>query len=200
MCKVICVTNRKLCGGDFLTRIERVAAARPDAVILREKDLPEPEYTALAEQVTAICQRYDVQCILHSFAAAAVRLRAEYLHLPLPVLRQMQSLPENIKIGVSCHSEAEAQEAVSRGANYLIAGHIFATDCKKGLPGRGTDFLRAVCRSVNVPVYAIGGIAPENAAEVMQAGAAGFCIMSGLMQCDSPANEIEALRRACHEA
>ncbi len=44
------------------------------------------------------------------------------------------------------------------GASYLTAGHIYATDCKRGLPPRGLGFLKEVCREVSIPVYGIGGI------------------------------------------
>lgn len=86
-------------------------------------------------------------------------------------------------IGCSVHSVEEAREAVRLGATYLSAGHIFETDCKKGLPPRGLDFLREVCASVPVPVYAIGGIHldPEQLTLVQSCEAAGACIMSGLM-------------------
>lgn len=78
----------------------------------------------------------------------------------------------------------DALEAESLGCTYITAGHIFETDCKKGLPGRGLAFLRNVCVSVSIPVYAIGGIHDGNIAAVRGAGAKGACIMSGLMQCE----------------
>ena len=88
------------------------------------------------------------------------------------------------EIGASCHSVEDALEAVRLGSTYLTAGHIFDTDCKKGLPGRGLDFLRAVCENVSVPVYGIGGINCENLVDVRKAGAKGACVMSGAMQCE----------------
>lgn len=69
------------------------------------------------------------------------------------------------------------------GCTYITAGHIFETDCKRGLPGRGLEFLREVCRAVTIPVYAIGGIEPKRMAEIFAAGAAGACVMSGPMVC-----------------
>ena len=185
MSDIICVTNRKLCKEDFLTRIESIAAMHPKAVILREKDLTEAEYAQLAEKVMEICRRYGTQCILHTFINAAVKLGCDSIHLPLPVLRQASG-EDKAKfriIGCSCHSPEEAREAESLGAGYITAGHVFATDCKKGLPPRGLDFLSDVCRTVDIPVYAIGGISAENIKDVRKAGAAGGCIMSGLMNC-----------------
>ena len=196
MCKVICITNRALCREDFLTRIERIAQAQPDAILLREKDLPEDAYTDLARRVQAICTALGVPLYLHSYPQAALALGAAHLHLPLPVLQEMPdaqrlTLPP---FGVSCHSLEDAKKAQALGASYLIAGHIFATDCKRGLPGRGTAFLRRICQSTSLPVYAIGGITPDNVQDVVQAGAAGVCVMSSLMTCDDPAALIQQLR------
>ena len=55
MFKIVAVTNRKLCEGDFLKQIEKVASENVAAIILREKDLQEEEYGKLAESVIAIC-------------------------------------------------------------------------------------------------------------------------------------------------
>ena len=186
MSDILCVTNRLLCREDFLTRIQKIAACRPAGIILREKDLPEAEYKALAAQVLNVCREQQVPCMLHTFADAASELHSEAIHLPTPVLRSLS--PEQRGkfrvIGASCHSAEEAREAEALGCTYITAGHIFATGCKKGIPGRGLDFLRQVCRGVSIPVYAIGGISGENIAAVRDAGAKGACVMSGLMTCE----------------
>ena len=75
----------------------------------------------------------------------------------------------------------DALEAQSLGCTYITAGHVFETDCKKGLPGRGLEFLRDVCAAVDIPVYGIGGIDADNIALVRDAGASGACLMSSLM-------------------
>lgn len=87
-------------------------------------------------------------------------------------------------VGVSVHSADEAILAEKMGATYVTAGHIFVTDCKKSLEPRGTDFLKKVVSSVNIPVYGIGGISPDNIGKIQSTGAKGGCIMSGFMKCD----------------
>ena len=89
-------------------------------------------------------------------------------------------------LGASCHSVEDAKLAEKLGCTYIIAGHIYNTDCKKGLEGRGTDFLKSVVDVVQIPVYAIGGIKPGNYTEIKSAGASGACIMSSAMTCESP--------------
>lgn len=194
MSNVLVITNRKLCKEDFFGRIEALAAAGPGGIILREKDLPETEYLELARQTVEICDRYQTPCILHSFPGAALELGVKRLHLPLPILRNLSPAERAYftMLGASCHSAEDAREAETLGCTYITAGHVFDTDCKKGLPGRGLAFLKQVCESVKLPVYAIGGIAPENYKEVMAAGAAGVCVMSGAMVCEAPGRYLSA--------
>ena len=184
--RIIAVTNRRLCAGAFLRQIESVASRQPRAIILREKDLSAGEYRELAQAGQEICRPHAVPLYLHSFPQAAMELQAAGLHLPLPPLRELsagQQRKDWRVLGTSCHSVADVQEAIALGCSYIVAGHIYATDCKRGLPGRGLDFLRSACQTAgNMPVYAIGGITPERLPEVLAAGAAGACVMSGMMK------------------
>ncbi|MBU5416559.1 thiamine phosphate synthase [Anaerobutyricum soehngenii] len=185
MSDLICITNRKLCSNNFSDQIEMIASAHPKAIVLREKDLSEKEYEQLARQVMQICQKHGTQCILHSFSNVATALGATAVHMPLPLLQKMtpQEKSHFQIIGASCHSLEEAKEAQNLGCTYITAGHIFLTDCKKGLPGRGLPFLEEICKTVRIPVYAIGGISSQNMESVRKTGAAGACIMSGFMRC-----------------
>ncbi len=187
---MLAVTNRHLCGdGAFdlreplLKQIQKVAALPVAGIILREKDLPEEKYERLAEAVLEICRGEGRRCILHSYPSVAKRLGAEYLHVPLQMLRKRPELAKEFReVGVSVHSVQEAAEAEWFGASYVIAGHIFATDCKRGVPPRGLEYLQEICAGVKIPVYGIGGITEENLPQVLKTGAAGGCMMSGFMR------------------
>ena len=212
---IIAVTNRHLCSRPFMEQLKRVCKLHPHAIVLREKDMTEAEYLSLARDVIVLCKEYDVQCILHSFINVAVELNHPYIHLPLPILEEYAATCQRFMPGVvstqahknaadyqqffkitgtSVHSVEDAIKAEQLGATYMTAGHIFATDCKKGLPPRGLDFLKNVCDAVRIPVYAIGGIniassegdnsvlSVPRLAEVMECGSAGGCIMSGMMK------------------
>ena len=180
---LLAVTNRRLCERAFLEQIEWLASCRPAGVILREKDLPEEEYFLLAEQVLSVCKKYGTPCIFHTWTDAARRLGCPQIHLPLWRLREVyKELEEFQVVGASVHSVAEAEEAQRLGATYLTAGHIFPTDCKKGVPARGLEFLKEVCGTVSIPVYGIGGVTQENAEMILAQGAKGYCVMSGVMR------------------
>lgn len=196
MSDIFCVTNRSLCREDFLTRVEKIAQAKPHGIILREKDLPESEYRSLAKAVINICEKYDTPCILHSFVSVATELGCRAIHLPLPILRTLtkEDKASFTVIGASCHSVEDAVEAEKLGCTYITAGHVFATDCKKGLPGRGLAFLKSVCASVSIPVYAIGGIHAERIQGIRAVGAKGACVMQGLMACENPKDYLEGFK------
>ena len=153
------------------------------------------EYKTLAATVMDICKQYDVRCILHSFSSVAISLHADAIHLPLHLLRELsQEQKSHFSIlGASCHSVEDALEAQALGCTYITAGHVFETDCKKGLPGRGLEFMRNVCAAVDIPVYGIGGIDSDNIALVRDAGASGACLMSSLMITENVAGLMKAM-------
>lgn len=179
--RLIAVTNRALCQRDYLEQMERVCAAQPRAVLLREKDLSPAEYLSLARQVQAVCQRANVPLILHGHPEAARELGISRLHLPLPQLRALPNPGDWEQLGTSCHSMAQVEEALSLGVTYLFLGNIYETGCKPGLPGKGLSLLREVCARSPVPVYAIGGVTPARLPDLLSCGAAGGCMMSGFM-------------------
>lgn len=180
-----------------MRRIERIAVCGPAGIILREKDLPQQQYRELAAHAMEICEKHNVMCILHSFKEAASALSADAIHMPLPLLREMtEAEKDSFKvIGASCHSPAEAAEAEKLGCSYITAGHVFETDCKKDLPPRGIRFLTEMCDAVRIPAFGIGGINGGNIESVRASGAAGACIMSGLMKCSDPAEFLDGLQR-----
>lgn len=180
---IISVTNRKLCSGDFLKRIELIAKHKPYMIILREKDMDFDSYTNLAEKVYSICKKYNVTMAVNSRTDTAEKLGIKNVHVPVKMLEDNPDLSRKFITGVSVHSVYEAETACKLGAEYLIAGHIFATDCKKGLEPRGLKYLSEIVRASDIPVFAIGGIKHENIGKVLETGADGFCIMSELMQC-----------------
>lgn len=182
---VIYVTNRKLCREDFLVRIDRLAKEKPHAIMLREKDLEPDEYEALAGKGKEICEKNGVRLIVNGNMAAASKLGIPYIHLSMADLRLHASgVAGFTSVGASVHTVSEAKEAQELGACYLVAGHIFPTDCKKGVPPRGLSFLKEVCDCVTVPVFAIGGITKERIETVMSRGAKGICLMSEAMTCE----------------
>jgi thiamine-phosphate pyrophosphorylase len=186
---LIAVTDSATCPRPLAEQIERLAKLtelRPQAVILRAKALDKAAYRTLALQAQQSCEAADIPLILHSDWQLTRELGISMLHLPLALLRQISEYERAYFtwLSTSVHSVGEAQEAQALGATVLIAGHIYTTQCKAGLAPRGLGFLQNVCSTVNLPVYAIGGISFDASqhAELQANGARGACVMSAYMR------------------
>lgn len=199
--KLNIITNRKLCENENLEKqIEKIFSAYQRKIILenfeivsltlREKDLYKNEYLKLVEKIYPICQKYRIDLILHQ--NYNLRLDNKYnikgLHLSYNTFKSLnKNIREELirkykKIGVSIHSINEAKEVENLGANYVVAGHIFKTDCKKDLEPRGLKFIQELSLILTIPIFAIGGINQENSHLVINSGAFGVCMMSSLMK------------------
>ena len=199
--KLNIISNRKLCENENLEKqIEKIFSAYEKKIILenfdivsltlREKDLNKNEYLKLIEKIYPICQKYKINLILHQNYDLNLdeKYNIEGIHLSYSIFK---SLNQNIKaelikkykrIGVSIHSLEEAKDVESLGASYVIAGHIFKTDCKKGLEPRGLKFIEDLSSALSIPIFAIGGIDEKNSLSVINNGAFSICMMSTLMK------------------
>ena len=199
--KLNIISNRKLCENENLERqIEKIFLAYERKIILenfeivsltlREKDLNKNEYLKLIEEIYPICQKYKINLILHQNYDLNLddKYKIDGIHLSYDIFK---SLNENIKaelikkykrIGVSIHSLEEAKDVESLGASYVIAGHIFETDCKKGLEPRGLKFVKDLSSTLTIPIFAIGGIDEKKSLSVIDSGAFSVCMMSSIMK------------------
>lgn len=188
----IVITNRHLVQGDFLKQLEKVTKLHPHALILREKDLTDDAYESLAKKVFDLCKREDITFFLHTKIEIARKIGCQNIHLSIPVLKglsetEKKALTEDFcEISISCHSMEDVEIAMAGDATQIILGTIFETECKKGVLGKGVEFVREICQKCPLPVYAIGGMNLQRLPLVIDAGAAGCCMMSGFMQTTKP--------------
>ncbi|MCL4580656.1 regulatory protein [Fusobacterium nucleatum YWH7199] len=199
--KLNIISNRKLCENENLEKqIEKIFFAYQRkitlenfeivALTLREKDLYKNEYLKLVEKIYPICQKYRIDLILHQNYDLVLedKYNIEGIHLSYNTFKSLnKNIREELirkykKIGVSIHSIDEAKEVENLGANYVVAGHIFKTDCKKDLEPRGLKFIQELSLILTIPIFAIGGINQENSHLVINSGAFGVCMMSSLMK------------------
>lgn len=188
----IVITNRHLVQGDFLKQLEKVTKLHLHALILREKDLADDAYESLAKKVFDLCKREDITFFLHTKIEIARKIGCQNIHLSIPMLKglsetEKKALTEDFcEISISCHSMEDVEIAMAGGATQIILGTIFETECKKGVLGKGVEFVREICQKCPLPVYAIGGMNLQRLPLVIDAGAAGCCMMSGFMQTTKP--------------
>lgn len=166
-----------------------------DAIHLREKTKTAKE---LVEIVSALIEKGvpREKLVINDRVDVAVAFQLKGVQLAYHSLQAKlvkQSFP-NLRVGCSVHSMEEAKIAEQDGADYLIYGHVFETSCKPSLAPRGLIELERVVKEVRIPVVAIGGVKQDNVEHILQAGADGIAVMSGVFLANDPALEAKAYR------
>lgn len=163
-------------------KIENAARGGVDWIQIREKDLSGRELAALVSEALRRIPR-SCRLLVNDRLDVALAAGAGGVHLgerSLPVAEVARFLKERKKtgkflVGVSTHAVESVRKAEESGADYAIFGPVFATPSKLAYgPPQGIGRLAEACRSVSIPVIAIGGITVENARECMAVGAGGI--------------------------
>lgn len=166
-----------------------------DMLQIREKHISAKQYlewyiacqASLPQTAVMINDRVDAAAGVH---AAGVQLA----HHSINVQMARQLLPDHMMVGCSVHSIEEAQQAEQHGANYVIFGHIYATDSKLGKQPQGISALSQIVAAVSIPVIAIGGIQPKHVDEVLSTGCSGIAVMSGVLLHSNPRLQLAEYR------
>ncbi|EAH8207713.1 thiamine phosphate synthase [Campylobacter upsaliensis] len=185
--KIIAISDRVLVQDDFLRQVEKLAKAKIDAFVLREKDLSEYEYYDLAKEVLKICTKYKITCFLHGYLTPTLKLEHKYFQASLALLRKESNIAKYFHIlGTSVHSKEELLEAINYKVNHAFVGHIFKSSCKPNLKPYGIELLKDLLSFSSIPLYAIGGINAENIKLFKNINIAGVCMREALMRESNP--------------
>jgi thiamine-phosphate pyrophosphorylase len=199
------VTDHTLAQGGYAA-LERVVAAAlqggVNVVQLREKTLPAGELYQLASRLRRLTSDHHAALIVNDRLDVALAAEADGVHLgeaglPVQVARKLWG--EGL-VGRSVHDAAAAVEAEREGADYLVLGTIFPSESHPGGPVAGPPLIRKVRGLVKVPIVAIGGISPENAAQAISDGAGGVAVMRAILADQFPRQAAQRLVRVVEEA
>jgi len=172
------------------------------ALQLREKDLPARELLQIALQLREICSRNGALLVVNDRVDVAIAAGADGVHLPFDsvgVSMARKLLPENCVIGVSTHSPPDVAGAAREGADFAVFGPVFDPISKTATgPAWGHKGLAAACRAGAIPVFALGGITPESARELLANTdpPAGVAAIGAIFGAESPAAATAAMLSA----
>ncbi len=194
--RLFAVTTDAVCrAADFGVRAAAVAAAGPAAaLVVRAPGSTTAQHAAFAQRVIALARPPEAAVVVHARPDLARAVGAQGVQLRSDDLSpgDARSVLGTGWIGVSVHSPEAAVMAIAQGADYLVAGNVFETASHPGRPARGLAWLRALCE-LGRPVVAIGGITPDRALAVKDAGAWGVAAISALWSSNDSAAAALAL-------
>ena len=167
----------------LLARLTSAVEAGVSMIQVRERHLDDRALVVFVEELLDICTGTECRVIVNERTDVSVAAGAHGVHLKsdsVSVADVRRVLSNDAVVGRSVHSAMEAEDiAAAGGCDYLVFGTVYPSSSKaEDHPVAGIEALRSVCRSVSVPVIAIGGISISRAPEVTRAGAAGAAAIS----------------------
>lgn len=182
--RLYAVTDRAWTGKMTLPeQVEAALQGGATCVQLREKSLDPDAFLAEARAMAALCRRYGVPFLVNDNLDIALASGADGVHVgqdDLPVEEVRRRVGSRMIVGVSAHNVREALAAQAGGADYLGAGAVFGTATKKNVTPLARQTLCDICRAVQIPVVAIGGVGPDNLMQLAGTGVAGAAVVSAI--------------------
>ena len=187
---IIAATDRKSSVLPFRDQISLIVAARPDMIMLTERDMSPDEYKETALFCAEECKKNNVKLCLDKFADVANEIGIRTIHLDADEIREAKF----DTVLVTVHNEKEAKDAEASGASILIFREVFDMSCKSCRRAKGLPMLRFMLGAVDIPVVGAGGILPDVFGEVLATDAAGVCMKYGFMTTKDPSAVVKAYR------
>ena len=179
------VTDRQLMSCDSLTEaVEQAILGGCTMIQLREKELPSLEFYNQAVAVKQVTERYHIPLIINDRIDIAMAVQAAGVHIgqhDLPAATVRKVIGENMLLGVSASSIAEAIQAQQDGADYLGVGAMFPTGTKTDADSVSMEELQKIRAAVSLPIVVIGGINKENAGRFKPMGIDGLAVVSAII-------------------
>lgn len=178
------VTDRSWLNGKTLYgQVEQALKGGVSFVQLREKNLNTEAFLQEAIQIQSLCRTYGVPFVINDNIDIALAMNADGVHVgqkDMEVSKVRAKLGPGKLIGVSAQTVEQAVKAEKEGASYLGVGAVFATDSKLDAIEVSHETLKEICKSVKIPVVAIGGINRENVMELSESGICGVAVISAI--------------------
>jgi thiamine-phosphate pyrophosphorylase len=163
--------------------VEQALAGGVAIVQYRDKTNDYTRRRAEAIALLDACRRHDVPLLINDDVDLAAEICANGVHLgedDAAIADARATLGNDAIIGVSCYDSIDrARDCAARGADYLAFGSFFASTTKPNAR-RATSTLLTAAQALELPLVAIGGITPDNAPALLNAGADFIAVVSGI--------------------
>ncbi len=179
------ITDREAVGGRSLYEcVKEALDGGVTMVQLREKNMEYEELKKEAFEIKKLCMEYKVPFIINDNVRLALETDADGVHLgqsDMEIEEARRILGKDKIIGATAKTVEQAITAMEQGADYLGSGAVFGSSTKKDAVTMSFDMLENICKSVAIPVVAIGGINLSNVSKLDGTGIKGVAVISGIL-------------------
>jgi len=150
---------------------------------IREKQMAKDVLREFSLQVLALAQSYQAKVLINGDAELAREMGADGVHFTSSQLMALSCRPdpEYGLCGASCHNAEELFAAEQLGLDFVVLGPVQSTLSHPGLPPLGWERFATLIRDYSLPVYALGGLHPEDLPTAQEMGAHGIAMMRGIV-------------------
>ncbi|HVI25894.1 MAG TPA: Nudix family hydrolase [Xanthomonadaceae bacterium] len=166
----------------WLAALQRALEAGVRRVQLRAAPGVEPSrWSALVRAAVVLCRSADAQALINGDIALAAELRVG-VHLRATQLASLRErpLPAELPVAASCHDASELEHAARLGCDFAVLGPVAATASHPGAKTLGWTGFATLRERTALPLYAIGGMRPDDLARARAHGAQGIAAIRGL--------------------
>lgn len=175
--------------------IERLIPIGVKLVQLRMKDVSEDILREHIKRSKAVCEKFGCQLIINDYWQIAIEEKCDFIHLGQEDLADadLASIQKaGLKLGVSTHDSAELDKALAVKPDYVALGPVYETILKKmkWQPQGVEKVTRWKSLVGDLPLVAIGGLTPDRAQGVLQAGADSAAVVTDIKLNENPENRV----------
>ncbi|MDH5436232.1 MAG: Nudix family hydrolase [Gammaproteobacteria bacterium] len=177
----------------FLDRLKQCLESGVSLVQLRVKGIDDVAYRQLASAAVSLCKQFNAALIINADPALVDVVGASGVHLNTDRMMALtkRPLPDEKWVGGSCHNEAELLHACKLGLDFVVLSPVLATPSHPGEPFLGWEKFRELTEKATIPVFALGGMHPENVSTAFEYGAQGVSVLSPIWNADDIALQVK---------
>ncbi|MFA5171842.1 MAG: Nudix family hydrolase [Sulfuriferula sp.] len=166
----------------FLTKLDVALANGLKLIQIREKDMPAAALQEFAREVTRRAHAQQAYTIVNSDIALAQAVGADGVQLTSSQLAQLDTRPDLLWVGASCHNADELNRAEQLGCDYALLSPVLPTASHPGAATLGWDEFARLSQHRSLTIFALGGLTPADLATAQQHGAHGIALLRGAWQ------------------
>jgi thiamine-phosphate pyrophosphorylase len=182
---------------ELLSRVDAVLRGGAAMIQYRDKSQDRVRRRHEATAIRDLCHRHAAVCIINDDIELAAEIEADGVHIgrdDAGIALARQTLGSTAIIGVSCYDSLDlAQQAAAAGADYVAFGSFFPSASKPDAVPAPISLLQNAKQQLRLPIVAIGGIGPDNAGRLIEAGADAIAVIGSVFLAEKPYDEARRL-------